>query len=143
VSTVPSQLAGFGDVLREALGGIVLLLAEKERGLVDEDSDQPAFEGAFGAESWRVARGGDTTVFDCFLGFLHAVKDATGYEMQQSVAARELEFEGALPLVARRAVGFEVAAGHGKVGLLGGSRGRGEDFWGDEGHKHISLLRLV
>jgi hypothetical protein len=36
-----------------------------------------------------------------------------------------------------------VAAGHGKVGLLGGSRGRGENFWGGEGHKHISLLRLV
>jgi len=106
-------------VLREVLGRIVFLLAEKERCLVDEDSDQPAFEGAFAAESWRVARGGEAAVFNCFVGFLNALEDAARDEMQQPAAARELQLEGALPLVAGLAVGFEVAATNGKVGPLG------------------------
>jgi hypothetical protein len=136
-------LVPFGDVVREALGRIVFLLAEKERGLVDEDSDQPASKGAFAAEAWRVARGGEAAVFDCFLGFLNAVEDAARDEIQQPAAARELQLEGALPLVAGLAVGFEVAATSGKVSLLDGSRGRGEEFWGGVGHKHVSVLQLV
>jgi hypothetical protein len=137
VSTWRRGLAAFGEVFREGPRRIVFLLAEKERGLVDEDSDQPAFEGAFGAESWRVSRGGEAAVFDCFLGFLNAVEDAARDEIQQPAAARELQLEGALPLVAGLAVGFEVAAGHGKVDVLDGSRGRGKEFWGGVGHKHL------
>ena len=141
------RLAPFGELLsellREALGCVVFLLAQKEGGLVDEDSDQPAFEGAFAAESRRVARGGEATVFYRFLGFLDAVEDAACDEMQQAAAARELELEGALPFVAGWAVGFEVAAGHGKVGMAAGFRGGGEEFWGGVGHEHISLLQVV
>jgi len=117
--TVSSGLAALGDVFREVPGRIVFLLAEKERGLVDEDSDEPAFEGAFAAEAWRIARGGEAAVFNCFLGFLNAVEDSACDEIQQPAAARELELEGALPLVAELAVGFAVAASHGKVGLVG------------------------
>jgi hypothetical protein len=141
------RLAPFGELLSEllweALGSVVFLLAQKERGLVDEDSDQPAFEGAFAAESRWVARGGEATVFDCFLGFLDAVEDAACDEMQQAAAARELELEGALPFVAGWAVGFEVSAGRGKVGMVGRCRSGGKEFWGGVGHKHISLLQLV
>jgi hypothetical protein len=114
-----SRLAPFGDVFRKLPGRIVFLLAEKEGCLVDEDSDQPAFEGAFAAESWGVARGGEAAVFNRFVGFLNAAEDAARDEMQQPAAARELQLEGALPLVAEFAVGFEVAAGHGKVVLFG------------------------
>jgi hypothetical protein len=136
VSTVASRLAAFGEVFREVLGRIVFLLAEKEGGLVDEDSYQPALEGAFAAELWRVARGGEAAVFDRFVGFFNAVEDAACDEMQQAVAARELQLEAAPPLVARWAAGFDGAASHGKVGLVGGPRGRGEEFWGGVGHKH-------
>src|SRR5580704_8743411 len=77
-------------------GCIVFLPAKEERCLVDEDSDQPAFEGAFAAEPWRVARGGDPTVFDCHFGFFSAVEDALGDEMERLASVRELQLEDAL-----------------------------------------------
>jgi hypothetical protein len=137
-----SGLAPFGEVLcdlfREGLGRggcVALSLAEEERCLVDEDSDQPAFEGTFAAEFWWVARGRQATVFDRLFGFLNAVEDAACDEMKQLAAARELQLEGALDLFAGFAVGFEVAATNGKVDLLDAFRGSGE-FWGGVCHKH-------
>ncbi len=120
-----------------------MLRAEEQRGLVDAASEQTAFEGAFAGESWWIARGGEAAVFNRFVGLLNAVEDAACNEMQQPAAARELQFEGALPLVAGLAVGFEVAATSGKVNLLDGSRGRGKEFWGGVCHKHVSVLQLV
>src|SRR5216684_2438250 len=130
---VSARLAPFGEVFSdlfpEVFGGggrVALPPAEEERCLVDEDSDQPAFEGAFAAESWWVARGLEATVFDRFLGFLNAVEDAAGDEMKQLAAVRELQLEGALDLFAGMAVGFDVAGTNGEVGLLDAFRGSGE-----------------
>src|ERR1700756_448569 len=67
-------LAPFGEGLGR--GGCGTLLAvEQERRLLDEDSEQPAFEGAFVAECRRVAGGGAVAVFDCDFGLLVAVED--------------------------------------------------------------------
>src|SRR5258708_348895 len=88
---------GFPDRFREGLGGggcVALSLPEKERGLVDEDSDEPAFEGALAGESGRVAGGGEAAVFDRFFGFLSAVEDAVCDEEKQPAAAGEPQFEG-------------------------------------------------
>jgi len=130
---------GFPDRFREGFGRggwVALSPAKEERGLVDEDSDQPAFEGAFAAESWRVAGGLEAAVFDRFFGFLDAVEDAACDEMEQPSAARELQLEGVFPDFAGLAVGFEVAATCGKNGLLDRFRGGGDEFWGGVGHKH-------
>lgn len=114
-----------------------MLRAQEKRCLVDEDSDKPASERAFAAESWRVARGREAAVFDGLFGFLNAVEDAACDEMKQLAAARKLQLEGALDVFAGFAVGFEGATTDAKVELLDGSRGwRG--FWGGVGHKHIS-----
>src|SRR5437660_7021165 len=96
-------------------GGWVGLPIAEKRCLVDEDSYQPAFEGAFGGESWRVAGGGSATVFDCLIGFFSTVEDAECDEPEQFAAARELLFEGGLAIFAGFAVGLEVAAGSGHV----------------------------
>ena len=119
-----------------------MLPAKEKCCLVDEDSDQPAFEGAFAAESWRVARGCDAAVFDCLFGLLNAVEDAACDEMKQPAAARELQLEGAFAGFGGLAIGFEVAATNGKIELLDGSRGRGKEFGGGVGHKHIFSLQL-
>lgn len=130
----------------------------KEKGcLVDEDSDQPAFEGAFAAEAGRIAGGGEATVFDGFFGFLDAVEDAACEEEEEAAAAGELQLEGVFGVVpsvfpsvfasvfsgvAGGTVGFEVAATCGKAGVLERFRGSGDEFWGGVGHKHdvFSLL---
>jgi hypothetical protein len=116
-------------------GGVALSSAKEKRCLVDQDSDQPAFEGAFAAEAWRVAGGLEATVFDSFFGFLDAVEDAACEEMKQAATARELQFEGLFPFVADFAVGFAVAAANGRVEWLDRSRGSGE-FGGGVCHKH-------
>jgi hypothetical protein len=137
--TVSSRLAPFRNVSRDVFGRdgrVALPPAKEERCLVDEDSDQPAFEGAFAAEPWGVARGRETTVFYRLFGFFSAVEDAAGDEMKQFAAARELQLEGALDLFAGRAVGFEVAATNGNVDLLDAFRGRGEEFLDGVCHKH-------
>jgi hypothetical protein len=133
---------GFGGLSGD--GCIALPVAKEERGLVDEDSDQPAFEGSFAAEPWQIARGGEATVFDCLLGFIDAVEDSACDEIKQLSIARELEFEGALQIFARFAVGFEAAASDGKVDSLDSSRSDGT-FWGGVCHKryHFSVLQLV
>jgi hypothetical protein len=113
-----------------------LLPAKKKRCLVDEDSDQPAFEGAFAAESWWVARGRAAAVFDRLLGFLDAVEDAACDEMKQLAAAREPQLEGVFLFFAGVAVGFEVTAINGNIDLLGALGGKVE-FWGVVCHKHF------
>ncbi len=55
--------------------------------------------------------------------------------MEQLAAVRELQLEGALDLFAGMAVGFDVAATNGEVGLLDAFRGSGE-FRGGVCHKH-------
>jgi hypothetical protein len=124
-------------------GRVALPPAKEERCFVDEDSDQPAFEGAFAAESWWVSGGRETAVFDCLFGFLGAVEDALGYEIKQTAVARELQIEGALGIFCGFAVGFEVAASDGNVEVPDGLRGGGEEFWGGVCHKHVSVLPLV
>lgn len=105
-----------------------IVFPAEERCLVDQDSDDPAFEGAFTAECRRVARGGKTTVFDRLVGFLDAVEDAACDELKQPAAARELQFEGGRDVFAGLAVGFEVAVISGKAGPLDALRGSGEEF---------------
>jgi hypothetical protein len=117
----------FRDLFPEAPGRsgcVALLVAEEERCLVDEDSDQPAFEGAFAAECWWIARGFEATVFDRLLGFRNAVEDAACNEMKQLATAGELQLEGVF-VFAGFAVGFEGAATDGKVDPLDAFRGRG------------------
>ena len=116
-------------------------IAEK-RCLVDEDSYQPAFEGAFGGESWRVAGGGLATVFDCLIGFFSTVEDAECDEPEQFAAARELLFEGGLAIFAGSAVGLGVAAGGARVDSTDAFCGDGK-FRGGGCHKHISVLQLI
>jgi hypothetical protein len=112
------------------------LPSAKEKGcFVDEDSDQPAFEGAFAAEGRRVAGGLEAAIFDGFFGFLDAVEDAACEEVKQAAAARELQFEGLSAFIAGFAVGFAVAAANGRVVLLDRFRGSGE-FRGGVCHKH-------
>jgi hypothetical protein len=123
-------------------GRIALLPAKEKRCLVDEDSNQPAFEGAFVLEPWWIASGGNATVPDRRFGFIDGGEDAACDEMKQLTAAGKLQLEGALCLFAGFAVGFKVAATNGKVGLLDAFRGSGE-FWGGVGHKHVSVLQLV
>lgn len=64
-----------------------MLSAEEERGLVDEDSDQPTFEGAFTAAIGWILRGSVEAVFYRFFGFVRAVEDAAGDEIKQLVVA--------------------------------------------------------
>ena len=135
------RLATFGEVCGRG-GWFALSLAEEERCLVDEDSYQPAFEGAFHAELRRVARGREATVFDCFFSFRNGVEDAACDEKEQPAAVRELQLEGAFTFFGGFAVGFEVTATDGKVEWLGAFRGGGE-FWGGVCHKHVSVLQLV
>jgi hypothetical protein len=150
------RLARFGEVFGRVRG--VALPSAKEKGcLVDEDADQPAFEGSFAAEGWRIAGGGEATVFDGFFGFLGAVEDAACEEVKEAAAVGELQLEGVcrvFPIVfavvfamvlagfAGDTVGFEVAAACGKAGVLDRFRGGGDEFWGGVGHKHdvFSLL---
>lgn len=143
------RLAPFGDgflnLIPKVLGRggcIVFLLAKEERCLVDEDSDQPAFKGAFAAEPWRVARGGETAVFDCHFGFFRAVEDAVGDEMERLASVRELQLEGALFVFAGLAVGFEVAAGNGSVDVPDAFRGSGREFWGGGCHEQVPVLQI-
>ena len=123
-----------------------MLPAKEERCLVDEDSDQPAFEGTFAAESWWVARGLEAAVFDRLFGFLNAVEDAAGEEGEQLAAARELQLEGLFAFFAGFAVRFEAAANDGKADLLDRFRGSGE-FWGGVCHNHslycVSLIGFM
>ena len=123
-------------------GRIALLPAKEKRCLVDEDSDQPAFEGAFVLEPWWIARGGKVTVLDRRFGYIDGGEDAAGDEMKHLAAAVKLQLEGALGLFAGYAVGFKVAATNGKVGRFDAFRGSGE-FWGGVCHKHVSVLQLV
>jgi hypothetical protein len=132
--TVSSRLVRFREMFGRG-GGVALPRAKEKRCLVDEDSDQPAFEGAFAAEAWRVAGGLEATVFDGFFGFLDTIEDAACEEVKQAAAARELQFEGLFPFIAGFAVGFAVAAASGRVELLDRFRGSGE-FWGGVCHKH-------
>jgi hypothetical protein len=143
----------FPDLFR--LGGgcrIALLVAEKQGGLVDEDSDQPAFEGAFAAESWRVAGGCEAAVSYCLFGFFNAVEDAAGDEMEQLAGVRELQVEGVLfdlPVYfvffvqTGLAVGLAAAADNGNVEMLGAFLGSGKELRGDGYHKHVSVLQSV
>lgn len=139
-------LVRFGERGREAIrrgGGIALLLAEEERCLVDEDSNQPAFEGAFAAAIRWIVRGSAETVFDRFLGFLRVIEDAAGDEVQQPSIAREPQFEGALEILAGLAVGFERAATDGNVSVIHAVPGSGEECWGGGCHKHACVFRGV
>jgi hypothetical protein len=124
----------FRDWFRE-VGRIVLPLTEKNRCLVDEDSDQPAFEGAFAAELWRVSRGREATVFYGLLGLLDAGEDAACDEIKQPATAREPQLKGVFLFFAGFAVGFEVTAINGNIDVLGAFGGNGE-FWGGVCHKH-------
>jgi hypothetical protein len=115
----------------------------EERCLVDEDSYEPAFEGAFGGESWRVAGGGSATVFDCLIGFFSTVEDAECDELEQFAAAGKLLFEGGVDVFAGFAVGLEeAAAGSGKVDSTDALPGDGK-FRGGGCHKHNSVLQVV
>src|ERR1700751_41681 len=89
-------------------GGWVGSPVAEERRLIDEDSYEPAFEGAFAGECWRIAGGGSATVFDCLIGFFGTVEDAECDELEQFAAARELLIEGGLAIFAGFAVGVEV-----------------------------------
>ena len=131
------EVSALGKVLRVALP-----LAEEEGGFVDEDSDQPAFEGAFVFELWWIARGGKVTVSDRRFGYIDGGEDAACDEMKHLAAAGKLQLEGALDVFAGFAVGFKVAATNGKVGLLDAFRGN-RKFWGGVCHKHVSVLQLV
>jgi hypothetical protein len=111
-----------------------LLYAEEERGLVDEDSDEPAFEGAFAAAVRWILRGGVEAVFNRFFGFVRAVEDAAGDEIKQLVVARELLFEGPLKIGAGLAVRFERTATDGDADLIHAVRGSGEECWGGGWH---------
>jgi hypothetical protein len=148
----------FPDLFRLGAGGIAMLPAEEERCLVDEDSDKPAFEGAFAAESWGVAGGCDSAVFYRLLGVLNAVEDAAGDEMEQFAAVRELQVEGrvfvllgdfvffsffSLFVLAGLTAGFGAAGGDGSVDVPDAFRGRGRKFWGGGCHKHVSVLQSV
>jgi hypothetical protein len=123
-------------------GRIALLPAKEKRCLVDEDSDQPALEGAFVFEPWWIARGGKVTVSDRRFGYIDGGEDAACDEMKHLAAAGKPQLEGALGLFAGLAVGSKAAAANGKVGLLDAIRGSGE-FWGGVCHKHVSVLQLV
>ena len=106
-----------------------MLLVSEEACLVNEDSDQPAFEGAFAAAlGWVAGGGGAETVFDRGFGFLRAVEDAAGDEVKQLVIVGELQLE-LLPLDigARLAVLFERAATEGNASVISAVRGGGEE----------------
>jgi len=129
-----------------------MLGPEEERCLVDEDSDQPAFEGAFGAESWRVAGGCEAAVFYCLFGFFSAVQDAAGDEMEHLAGIGELQVKGILfdlPvdfiffILAGLAIRLAMAAGKGNVEMPGALLGRGKELRGGGCHKHVSVLQLV
>ena len=84
-----------------------MLFGQKEHCLVDEDSDQPALDGAFAAAIGWIARGsGAQTVFHRVFGILGTVEDAAADEIKQFVIAREVQFERASEGGARLAVGF-------------------------------------
>src|SRR6202011_2921967 len=102
----PSSRRGWNETLylvpafASLSGRIALLPAKEKRCLVDEDSDQPAFEGAFVLEPWWIARGGKATVSDRRFGFINGNEDAACDEMKQLTAARELLFEGVFSVFA-------------------------------------------
>jgi len=82
------------------------------------------------------------TVSNRRFGYIDGGEDAACDEMKHLAAVGKLPFEGASGLFAGFAVGFQVAATNGKVGVLDAFRGSGE-FWGGVCHKHVSVLQLV
>jgi len=132
-----------------------MLRPEEERCLVDQNSDQPTFEGAFGAESWRVAGGCQSAVFYRLVGFFNAVQNAAGDEMEQFAGTREPQVKGilfdlpvyfvffAFFVLAGLGVGLAVAAGKWNVEMPGASLGSVKELGGGRCHKHVSVLQLV
>lgn len=133
----PSGLEDFGVGFR---GGCAAALSvEEQRCLVDEDSDQPAFERSFVFERRRVARGGEPAVSDGAVGEVDRAEDAAGDELKHLMAAREPLSEGiCVPLL----VWFEVGADIRNADLLIAFRGGREEITGSVSHEHHFLSQL-
>jgi hypothetical protein len=61
--------------------------------LVQENSNQPTAKSAFLLELWGMLRGPDATIFDSLFRAFTALKNATRYEVQQIITAREPSIE--------------------------------------------------
>jgi hypothetical protein len=137
---MPFRLTYFGERFRGD-GRLAFLPAEQEGRLVDEDSDEPALEGAFVLELWAIAGGGAMTVPDRHFGFINGDEDATCYEMEHFATARKLLAETVF-------INFNLRVGLGanirNADLLTGFRSGGNLFTGNVSHEHriLSWLRL-
>ena len=133
-----SRLTCFGKRFGGS-GRFASLPGKQEGCLVDENSHEPAFEGAFVLELWAIAGGGATTVPDCLLGFINGSEDATCYEMEHFATARKLLIEN---VFANFTVRVGVGANIRNADLLTGFRSGGNLYTGSVSHEHkfLSLL---